>query len=196
MQPKYYGAAANYNKGPSAPLSKRLIMLAVLFFGTIILLAIAFSIVSAIGKGPQEDFARVFARVDQIEKLMDKQKQSISDGDLSSINASATLLFIGDVSSMASVMKTSYGMDAVPDNIIAEIADTTTEAKLKTATNAGNFDSTYIKAIREKLATAYNAAQKASGEAPTDKSKEVLKKAMSDMSSVDAQLVDLHLTSN
>lgn len=195
MQPKYYGASANYNKGPASPLSKRLIMIAALFFGTLILLAVVFSVISAIGKGPQEDFARVYARVDQVQKLLDKQKASISDGDLASVNASATLLFLGDVSRMGGVMKASYGLDGVPDNILTEIADTTTEGTLKTAVNAGNFDSTFIKTVREKLSAAYNAAQKASDEAPTSNAKDTLKKVMTDLSSIDAQLVDLHLTS-
>jgi|GEM_PF-2487482 len=162
MQPKYYGAAAQYNKSGTSgpPLSKRLIMIGAIGVGVIIFLMIVFTVIGSISKGPQDNFARLAAREANLVSLIGKQTSNIQSGDLGAINATASLLFNGDNSAINRLMTSAYGLAAIPPEIASsETPDSTIDTSLKNATLNGTFDRTYIGILQTEITSTYSAAQ-------------------------------------
>lgn len=192
MQPKYYGAAAQYNKsGGSSPISKRVLMIAGLGVGVLFIIIIAFMVIGALTRGPQDDFARYTQREADLVTLMDKQKTNVQSADLHTINSTALILFSGDSGAANTLLSSVFSTAAVPDNIIAEVADSTTDATLKNATLTNTFDSVYIGVIRDKITTLYNLARNISSATNNTTLKTALDHSMSDLTSVDDQLSKL-----
>jgi hypothetical protein len=77
MQPKYYGAAAQYNKAPGLPVGgggasngKKIGMIAGLFLFVIIIIVGGLSLVSNLTKGPADDFVALAARTANLQALL------------------------------------------------------------------------------------------------------------------------------
>lgn len=194
MQPKYYGAAAQYNKstGGNGNGISGILKIFGIFVGAIIIIAIAFSVVTSIGKGPSNEFARLVARATELQTLLDKQKVNIRSSDLKTINASGQILMAGDVAALTDALTTSFGVEGVPEDIAAAEADPTTETTLKNAGLTGTFDKVYVGVLRDKIAASYDLANTLLGSASGD-TKTALEKAMDTLTSLDSQLEKLQI---
>lgn len=193
MQPKYYGAAAQYNKpvGGGGGLSGILKIFGI-FVGAIILIAVAFSIVSTINQGPSNEFARLVARVTELQTLLDKQRPNIRSSDLKTINATGQLLIAGDAAALNKQLTASFGLEAVPEAITAAEADPTAETTLKNASLTGTFDKVYVGVLRDKIAASYDMANSLLSSASGD-TQAVLKKTLETLDALDAQLEKLQI---
>lgn len=194
MQPKYYGAAATYNKpvGGGSGIGKILKVFG-LFVGVIILIAVIFSIVSAIGKGPQDNFAKLVARESNLQQLLDQQRGNIKNSDFRTITSTASLLLVGDSSSLNRQLSILYGLDGVPDDIASGEVDSTSGKTLKNAVLTGTFDSTYLGILRDKIAANYQSANTVLGAVNNDAAKAAIQKAMDNLTNIDDQLSKLQL---
>jgi hypothetical protein len=195
MQPKYYGAAAEYNKpaGGSAGGLSGILKIFGIFIGAIIVIAVVLSIVSSIGKGPQNDFARLVARMSSLQNLLDKQKGNIRSSDLRTVSATALILVSGDTSTLAKQMRVSFGLEAVPEDITAAETDTTTDPELKKAQLTGGFDREYVTVLRDKIAAAYQLAETLKAAGGNDATIDALNKTLVSLDALDSQLTKLAL---
>lgn len=195
MQPKYYGAAANYNK-PSGGMTglSGILKIFGIFVGVVILLAIAYSIVTGISKGPQDNLARLVAREKALQTLLEKQKTNIRSGDLRTVNASAHILTVGDAATANRLLASVYGAKEVPKEITAAETDATLETTLKNAVLVGTFDKTYVDVLREKIAASYSLAQTVSNAANNKELKTATQHMMNNLSTIDTQLEQLDLS--
>jgi hypothetical protein len=192
MQPKYYGAAANYNKpvGGKSGLGGILKIFGI-FVGAVIVLAVGFSIVNSLSKGPQENFERLIARESDLLKLMDKQKDNIRNSDLRTINATGTLLTAGDVGALNKRLTASFGAEGVSESIAAAETDTTSEATLGNAVITGTFDKTYVGILRDKIASASGLARTLVSSVSGDATKQAVQKTLDNLEAIDTQLSKL-----
>lgn len=192
MQPKYYGAAAQYNKsGSSAPLSRRLLVIGGLAGGVIIFLIIIFSVLGAISKGPQDAFAHFAAREANLVSLMDKQAQHIQSGDFHAVNATGLILFNGDNSAAQKLLSSAFGLQAIPTDITASETDSTIDTSLQNAALNGTFDHTYAGILQQELASTYSGAQALANSGGSIGA--LAKKAMANLSAINDQITALKL---
>lgn len=162
-----------------------------LFFGVVILLVVVTSIIGAISRGPQDEYARLVSRVDRLTALTQAQQEAIRNNDLRRVNSTATLLLIGDFGALTRQLAPSFGIEAVPEEIAASETETTTEPKLKQANQLGNFDSTYAGILRDKIAAAAALAQSVSASTNNEKIKAALNKLLKNLSEIDGQLSEI-----
>jgi hypothetical protein len=194
MQPKYYGAAAEYNKpvsGGGGGLSGILKIFGI-FVGAILLIAIAFTVVNSIGKGPSNEFARLVARTTELQTLLDKQKPNIRSSDLKTINATGQILMAGDVAALSEQLTVAFGAEGVPEDITAAEADPTIETTLKNAGLTGTFDKVYVGVLRDKIASSYDLANTLLGSASGD-TQAAVQKTIDTLTSLDSQLEKLQI---
>lgn len=193
MQPKFYGAAANYNKpsGSSSSNLRKVLMIVGLFFGVIILLVVVMSIISAITRGPQDEYSRLISRVDRLSALTQSQQNTIRNNDLRRANSTATMLLLGDSGALSRQLAPAFGIAAVPEEIALSEGETTTEPKLKQANQLGTFDSTYADILRDKIAAAAALAQTVDTSTNNEKIKAVLGKLLEDLTEIDRQLSEI-----
>ena len=162
-----------------------------LFFGIVILLVVASSIMSAISRGPQDEYSRLVSRVDRLTALTQNQQNAIRNNDLRRVNSTATMLLIGDFGALTRQLAPAFGIEAVPETIAASEGETTTEPKLKQATQLGTYDTTYAGILRDKIAAAAALAQSVDGSTSNEKIKAVLAKLLEDLSEIDRQLAEI-----
>lgn len=194
MQPKYYGAAAQYNqpaRGGGGGISGILKIFGI-FVAAIIVIAIGFSVATSIGQGPSNEFARLVARATELQTLLDKQKSNIRSSDLKTINATGHILVSGDIALLNEQLTTTYNLEAVPAEISAAEADPTIETTLKNAGLTGTFDKVYIGVLRDKIASTYDLANTLMGSA-SGETKAALEKTNATLTSLDAQLEKLQI---
>lgn len=194
MQPKYYGAAATYNKpaGGASGLGGILKIFGI-FVGAVIVIAVGFSIVNSISKGPQDTFAKLVARQSNLVKLMDKEKDLIRNSDLKRINATGIILGMGDTGSLNKQLTAAFGADGVSEDIAASEVDSTTDKTLKDATITGTFDKTYAGILRDKIASTYDLANSLVQSVSNANAKAAVQKTLDDLTAIDEQLARLTL---
>lgn len=192
MQPKYYGAAAQYNQptGGSGGISG-IFKIFGIFIGAIIIIAVALSIISSISRGPQNDYARLVARLNNMQSLLDKQKANIRSSDLRTVNATALILVTGDAAALGAQLTAAYGLEGVPEDIIAAETDTTSETDLKNAQLTGAFDREYVAILRDKIAAAYQLANSLKTAGGSEATLAALTQTLTSLEAIDSQLTKL-----
>lgn len=192
MQPKYYGAAARYNKsGSTTPLTRRLLVIGGLVVGVIIFAIVVFSVLGAISKGPQDAFTHFAARESNLATLMDQQSPHIQSGDLSAINVTGKLLFNGDNSAAQRLLTSAFGLQAIPADVTASETDSTVTTSLQNASLNGTFDHTYVSILQQEIASTYNGAQALASSGGAIGA--LAKKAMANLTTINDQLTALKL---
>lgn len=188
MQPKYYGAAAQYNKPAGGPTGLGTILkIFGIFVGAIIIIAVGFSIFATFSKGPQNDFAKLVARMDNLRALLDAKSGNIRSSDLKTINANALLLVSGDASLLTKQLQSSFDLKEVPPDIAASVDDPSIDTTLDNAVLTGTFDKAYVAVLRDAIAKTYDLAQDLQGAGGTA-TKEAVKKTIESLTAIDEQL--------
>jgi hypothetical protein len=193
MEPKYYGAAAEYNKPGGFQFNRRLVFIIVGVLGLIIILWIGTALISAITSGPQRETAKLLARETKLQELVGKSKDRIRSGDLKKVNADANLLLLSDTVTLKGLLQKAYNLDRIPTEIEKAEVDSATDTELKDAERLGKFDRTYVEALRAKVAASLQLAQTVLSSTSNQSLKAALEQNISNLKTIDDQLAELKL---
>jgi len=191
MQPKYYGAAAEYNKSRNIGLGQ-IIKIIGLIIGLIIFITIGYFVFTALTSGGKDSAATLVARERVVLSFLTTNQATIENDTLKTITSNAASLLSSDHYSLTQGMKAAYGLVAPPEEINKAEADTTSKKTLDTAKVQSRFDVVYMELLREKLASAQQLARTVQGQ-----SNGVLKTAadttIKNITTIDEQLAKLQL---
>jgi hypothetical protein len=195
MQPKYYGAAAQYNKPTGGGFTFNPKVFIVLGLALVVILALVggMALVGSLTKGPQDDFIALAAREGTLQQLVDKEKTNIQNGDLKKINAEADTLFLSDARALSQEMQTLFGVTEIPETVLAAQSTATVEETLKAAATSGTFDRAYVSALQDQLSATYDMAKRMKDAVSSTTTKTVLELVMSNQVSISDQLTKLQL---
>lgn len=189
MQPKYYGAAAEYNK-KSFRLDRRLLMFGVLGLIVLVFIAVGFMLVTALTSAPRDDLARLVARESQLQKFVATAQATINNDELSKINSSANLLLLSDTVALKKALAVNFGINEPTAEITAAETDKTSAIKLKEASLVSKYDEVYLELLRAKIAATQELAKKIEAGAGANL-KITLQQIVANLASVDEQLAVL-----
>ena len=150
MQPKFYGAAAQYNRSNRGGLGQ-ILKIVGLVVGVIILISIAFIVYNLLTSGSKNSAAQMVARQRQLLTFMTNNQASITNPDLKTINSNATSLESSDNYAITQGLRT-FGLTAVTEAITKLEADSTSSKTLAAAVVQSRFDAVYLQLLREKIA--------------------------------------------
>jgi hypothetical protein len=198
MPPKYYGAAAQYNKPPSLKGRggmdvKKIGLIVGLILVIITILVVGLSLVSSVTKGPQEEFVALAARSSNFATLLDKQKSNIKNGDLKKINAEATTLMLSDSVELSGLATRLFGVAEIPATASAAQGFAAAQESLDKAKISGIFDRTYVTEITSALDGLYGQAKKVRDALTTKSSQGTVDRMMTDIIFVNDQLTKVQL---
>ncbi len=193
MQPKYYGAAADYRKpgGMGFHFDRKLLMILGGGVVAITLIAIAFGLLNAASSAPKNDLTTLFARERSLMSFVSKNRASISGSDLKKVAAEAELLLASDSALLSAQLAALYGITEIPQSIVDLEADTTSATKLANAQASGTFDQTFAGLLRDKIAATYALTVKINNTAP-DELKATLAHSTKALEAIDTQLTALN----
>ena len=191
MEPRYYGAAANYNKPGGSLLNPKYLMIGGLVLLVIIVLMVATAVINGINAGPGRSLATLVARETDLESLADKNKQHIKSGDLRKISADLGILLLGDTVTLTGYMSSVYNLADVPEDIAADVADPDTDEDLKTAEQTGKFDVVFAAMLNTRLAAILDQAQKVQAAVGNQELKDALQETITTVTSLQEQLASL-----
>lgn len=191
MQPKYYGAAADYNRPPSTGLGK-ILKLVGLVVGIIVLITIAYFAFMALTSGGRNSAATLVAREKQLTTFMTTNQATLENDNLRTINSNGSTLITSDHYALTQGMKAAYGLTSPPEDITKAEADTTSKKTLDTAKIQSRFDTVYVELLQEKIASTQQLARSV-----RDSSSGALKTAaeatIKNLTTIDEQLAKLQL---
>lgn len=150
---RYYGASANYNKPGGPMINRRVLILLGIILVVIMLLFGAFSIFSSLSNGPRDQLATLIAKEQSLQVFTATHQAKITDNELTKVNSEAGIFLTSDTVALTRQLNLKYKMAAIPKEIIAAEADTTSETTLTQATQSGKFNETYKDLLGQKLAT-------------------------------------------
>lgn len=159
MQPQFYGAAAEYNKPKGFRLNKRVFLFLGLAVIVILLVVIGLGLFSSLTSASRNNLARLIVREQQLVKFIDTNESAVKSSDLKRIGSDGVLYLTTDSQALR---KTLSG--GVPEEISKEELDTTSTAKLKSATQANKYDDVYKQLLADKLSATLKLAQTVAGE--------------------------------
>lgn len=186
MQPKYYGAAAEYNK-PKFALKGRLFKVVGLVFLLLIVLMSAIAIVGLINSGPSNNLASLIVRQQQLQKFIAANQKSIHSSELAKLSAEASLFLTSDSTTLKGQLMSRYGVANISQEITKRETDTTSANKLKAAIQVNKFDSTYADILRDKLAATIELARIVERESGSNL-KAAAQQSIKNLQAVDTQL--------
>jgi hypothetical protein len=191
MQPKYYGAAAEYNKPQSTGLGK-ILKLVGMVVGIIVLITIAYFAFMALTSGGRNSAATLVAREKQLITFMTSNQATIENDNLRTINSSGSTLITSDHYALSQGLKASYGLATPPEEITKAEADTTSKKTLDNAKIQSRFDVVFVELLQEKIASTQQLARTV-----RDGSNGALKTAaeatIKNLTTIDEQLAKLQL---
>lgn len=191
MQPKYYGAAAQYNKPQSTGLGQILKIIGMVV-GVILLITIAYFAYSALTSGGRTSAATLVAREKQLTTFMTSNQAAIDNDNLRTINSNGLTLITSDQYALTQGMKAAYGLASPPEDITKAEADSTSKKILDDAKIQSRFDKVYVQLLQEKLAATQQLARSV-----RDSSNGALKTAaettIKNLTTIDEQLAKLQL---
>lgn len=131
--------------------SKISLKLLIIIAGTIVTLLIAAGlIIMSANNSPVKQMQRLSARFESLQLIVDQGTKSVQNGDLRKVQSDVSILVKGDVASIESAM-IAAGLGKVSKELIALESDQSTLNSLTDARLNGRFDSTYKKALAQKL---------------------------------------------
>jgi hypothetical protein len=190
MQPKYYGAAASYNR-PNRNGFGQILKIIGIVVGVIILISLAFFAYSALTSGSKNSAAQLVARQKQLLSFMTTNQASIISPDLKTINSNALSLETSDNYAITQGLR-SFGIAAVPEQIARLEVDSTSSTTLATAVTQRRFDTVYVQLLREKIAATQQLAQTVLGSA-SGTMKTAIQTMITNLTTIDGQLTRLQL---
>jgi hypothetical protein len=202
MPPKYYGAAAQYNKPATTGLmpstggggsAKKILMIVGVIIFVIIILVGGLSLISGLTKGPQDDFVALTARSSNLTALLEKQKPNIKNGDLKKINAEATTLILSDSVDLTNQAASLFGVAEIPEATAAAQSFATTEEELEKAKVSGTFDRTYVTEVTALVDGTFDLAKKLRDAVTTQEAQDILDKTMTNLITINDQLSKVQL---
>lgn len=192
MQPKYYGAAADYNKPSGPSINKRLIFFVLAGLGILLLLAVGFAIITSLSAAPRADLGRLILREQQLQAFITTNQKAVRTDELSKVSSEALILVTTDTSALNKQLVAIYGSTEVPPEVATSEVDTTSVEKLKTAASVGKYDQVYLQLLRDKIAASMQLAtslkSSSSGGLTT-----TLNQNLANLSTIDKQLSALKL---
>ncbi len=191
MEPRYYGAAANYNKPGGTLFNPKLLMIGGLALVIIIVIFVAIAVISGINAGPSRDLATLVAQQTDLQTLTEKSKDRIKSGDLRKVNADASLLLLSDTITLTGYLNSLYSITAIPPEVLAAATDPDTEGDLKTAEQTDKFDIVYIAVINQKLNSIREQVQKVQTQVGNKDLKTTLDATLATITSLQGQLSEL-----
>lgn len=168
MDPTYKGLptplpTAQPKRGPNLKL---ILIIAGAFLVLITVLGLVFSR----GSGNVNEQQQLLYRLDAFMTLMNDGKRSLTDDNLQKINAEITLVLAGDQAAVKAATPTAKSSKALTALKAAE-ADSATTEKLKTAAQAGAYNTTYEEVLVEKLSSLYTLSAKVNKDTSSKKLK-------------------------
>jgi len=191
MQPKYYGAAADYNRPKGTGLGQILKIFGMVV-GAIVLITIGYFVVSALTSGGKTSVATLVAREKQLVLFLTQNQSAIQDDRLQTITSSATSLINSDQYTLTQGMKATYGLTAVPEEIAKTETDTTSKKTLDTAKIQSRFDQVYVGLLRDKIASTQQLARTVQGQS-SGNLKTAAETTIKNLTTIDEQLAKLQL---
>jgi len=190
MQPnaKYYGAAAQYNRPGGSSLG-RLLKLAGLVVGIILLLFGGFLAYNFITSSGKNTAAQLVARQKQLLSFATINQETINNDMLKTINSNAVSLLSSDSYALQQGLK-SVGLAMVPEAITKSEADATSAKTLASAKVQDTFDQVYLELLREKIAATESLARTVQGNGSLKAATQTL---LTNLSAIDNQLSKLQL---
>jgi len=194
MQPKYYGAAADYRKsgGPGFRFDRKLVMILGGGVVAILFIVIALGLINSAGSAPKNDLETLVAREQAFAAFINENQQSINTSDLKKIAAEGALLITSDQNELTAQLNTQYGVTEVPGDIVTAETDTASAATLKTALASGQFDHIFIGLLQDKIAAIQALANKVQSSA-SDELLTALKQSNITLQTLDKELTALKL---
>lgn len=190
MQPKFYGAAAQYNRPNNGGLGQILKIIG-LVAGVLLLLTGAYFAYGLFTSGSKNSAAQLVARQRQLLSFMTTNQNSITNPDFKTINSNAISLATSDNYSLTQGLR-NYGLTAVPEAVAKLEVDTTSSKTLATAVIQSRFDAVYLQLLREKIAATQQLGQSVLGSAGGTM-KTALQTTLSHLTTVDETLAKLQL---
>jgi hypothetical protein len=196
MPPKYYGAAAQYNKpaagGGLGGIGKIAMIVGFIAFVILILIG-GFMLVGSLTKGPQDEFVSLAARTANLQTLFDKQRANLTNGDLKKINAEAATLLQSSAIDLKNQAGTLYGVQEIPEAVNAAEAMGDAQDALDKAKVSGTFDRTYVTQLTDKVNGTFDLAKKLKGEVDDKATKTMLDRMMAALTAINDQLSKVQL---
>lgn len=184
--PQYYHNSY-YNQKPGLLGDKKMV-LAIGIGIVVIIISMTLLAVSS-GGGVTSDLARLTARYQGTTKFLADYKEKINSGDLRKISSDANLLLTSDTTTFSGLL-TDFG-GQLTEEIIVEELDTTSKDALKTAEQAGNFDTAYKKILLEKFDSCAVQLNAVAGQSSNEALLTALKQAQLNLSSLVDQIKKL-----
>lgn len=156
---RYYGAAASYNKPTNSNPIKTIGLLAGGLVAFLLVVFVVFQVFAAITSGPKRELEQLIAREQDLVALTVKYETQVTDPALAKINSEATILITSDVVSLTSQLQKEFGAEAPSEATVTAETDTTSEAKLQSATQNGRFNEEYRAILGQKVAASLELAQ-------------------------------------
>lgn len=188
MQPKYYGAAANYNSG-GAGIGGNLLKIIALVVGVLVLITIGFFAFNAITSGPRDNAARLVVRERQLLSFMNTNQEKIASDNLRTINSTAISLLTSDTYALQQGLRSAHRMtlDDIPGTITASEADAKSASELTAAQVQSRFDQVYVQILRNKIASSLKLANEVLGQS-RGSLKTAVQTSISNLKNIDQKL--------
>lgn len=192
MQPggKFYGAAAEYNKGGGLNFGN-VLKIAGLAVGVIILIAAGFFGYTFLTSAGKNNAAQLVAREKQLLNFVTNNKEDITSDAFKTVNSNAISLLSSDSYALTQGLKT-FGLTAVPEAITKGEADSTSAKTLTNAKVQATFDQVYLELLREKIAATESLARTVQS-GSSGSMKTAVTTLLSNLSAIDGQLAKLQL---
>lgn len=191
MEPKYYGAAAEYNKSGGSGFGNILKIFG-LVVGVIVLITIGFFAYNVLTSGGKNSAAQLVARERQLLTFITVNQAGIDNDNLKTVSSNALSLFTSDSYALSQGLKTSFGLAAVPDVIAKTEVDTTSTKALDTAKIQSRYDQVYLELLRDKIAATQQLARSVLNNS-NGAFKTAAETSIKNLTTVDEQLAKLQL---
>ena len=191
MQPKYYGAAAQYNRPNSGGFGMILKIIG-LVVGVIVLITVGFFAFSALTSGGKNTAAQLVARERQLLSFMTTNQSTIDNDNFRTVNSNAMSLITSDHYSLTQGMKAAYGLAAPPEEITKAETDTTSKKTLDSAKIQSRFDQVYLQLLRDKVASTQQLARSVQSSS-SGTLKTAAETTVRNLTTIDEQLAKLQL---
>ena len=191
MQPKYYGAAAQYNKPGGTGLGAILKIIGMVV-GVIVLLSVGFLAYNAFSSGGKNSAAQLVAREKNLITFMTTNQSTLASDSFLTINSNAVSLITSDHYNLSQGLKSAYGLATAPEEIAKTEIDSTSKKTLDTAKIQSRFDQVYLELLRGKIAATQQLARTVSGQS-SGTLKTAADTSIKHLTTIDEQLAKLQL---
>jgi hypothetical protein len=191
MEPKYYGAAAEYNKPSGFQFNRKFLLIGLVAIVVITAMLVTGAVITSLNAGPGRDLATLIARQSALQSILEKNKDQIKNADLRKANADTNLFLASNTVALTPYLLSIYSLKTIPLDISSRESSATDASDLKQAAQVGKFDTTYIGFVRTKLASVLGLAQKVLDEVGNQNLKTDLQAAINAIQNADDQLAAL-----